>query len=1763
MPKGFRIPGIGLIRARIGALLLCAVALAGPLEANLTQSLQNFSISGPNGYLIDADGNNFLFYYNRDAIRAAVEMEYSRSGGSPYHYEYRFDFQLLNSDGVAQTLKSGGTTLSVWEDVDMTVGDTTIQRTTTGNLRPAAQLDPYDEYRVSVQVFRRVAPNGVITNTFISSETAPEQFIHFNQLTSPDAPYNVISEVESVFWNRTYRVQTEPARDHFRVTAFVRLHRYDDFTEAVSSDEITTRLSVTLRDDQGNSVPLEQSVFEFTNDLATYSQGNAQIFIPNAPATVLSQRVMEIVPSVQLESRARTYKIEVTVGHYESAGANLPLAGNNLDTANTRLLDFNGTIAFHGAEGTFTSTTTPGPSEDGLGADYIQTTLRINNNSGSFKGMIFGNGDPLPVELRDDGVATLSGGFIALNGTGIPEQPGKIAFTISTLVATPTDLTGTVNMQLPSGFGVGVDANTRIHEPNIFFFNVDLGPDLVPTSETLDDTQLRWAAEESKPLIFEIGSLSWDVQQDRIRLSPTGQIVYTRGKAYDTLLGDALVPAGKRFKLGNDAYYWKVAGIDSAEVLIEPHPQNCSAMLTMDLSLGGTLYRGHFPYNALISANKGSQRIIQDMVDPAYGGLEGVTSVDVNYARDCPEGDCGGEVGVETLTFLPDNDFLNFTRDGGLSATGVMNAPTTLNWGWVSAVGDYAQKASEFIDSGFLASGIFMSGSQYNSDSNNQPARMLLTGIDPNQTDVVERPATAAYTAGLGDYPGLNFRVVSNGAQDGEMVLAGQASDPFPLTDRAKYYVRYAGITGIHEAINGQFNPTAVIYGMDFTFTTLGWAYMDSEAVDSRTAGELSVPYPSDFDLAFDKLMISCQGALLGADIAASDANVLKKLAYWNADFLPLSLNFEGKDADFCDPSQRRLVLGVEAYAGGIPQPLSGRFGFQTNGNLITLASGDLDPPFDSRLALPNSFDIAGPENTDYRATPVGDAYLNDYDVLPDGLGWLSIPAFVDVPFFEDLQIHLHTTAVKDDDNPIIYMMGGYPDLGFSTNGKHFFNEAIYDVSNRGFPGDVTLEEYRNGISDMDEKYRPRAQTRWLGVVDFDYPLEWRAASKSFVSFTEAGNNFVVLYAQHQVDYLSSEIVEVSFGAGLSTFPVTNLANLVSDKATDATGVLQQYLETEIVNAGVEGLNEVLDVKQREFFEKVLEPAVDTAVDEIMDAITPNWDEVDKKWLNNDLASVIDTGALDQINGVFAQIDKALTTAKEAAGVIQEVDLRLGQAEDALTAIEEFIEEKEGAPLGNMEEVVLGLANIVSDALDKPEFAQKIDEILRKAEPRIVEVREAIVEVRDFISGVREKLAQGGAFTNQVIDLVADNTQTIEDSVTEITAAVEDILEDLQPGVDSLAAYDEALREKIKQRIMDYITELPIIAQYNRLLKQYLYDASSLLTQAIDEVFDQINLTLEEIISDVVGGLEEKFEEMLGDVATVMATADIKGYAKVRNDSLTELRLDLKASINIPDEMKAHVFLLIKELNSDNTPTECLPDAGKATEVTMGAKDVAVEWLFPGVSLNIAAKFVMAGGEGFPLLGMGGGIDLVGEISFADSIVIHQLGASVMFGKFENYISAGVQLEVQGFQGGGGIFFGRACSLDPFFWDPIVGEVIGEPPFTGFYGYGEFWIPINQLIGIPSTCLFNLSAGVGAGAGVFAEGPTVFGKMFLGVSGDLLCIVSITGEISLVGVAKPSGLSLAGEGRFQAEIGFCPICLKFDKTARLVKEGKKWSRSVD
>ena len=112
--------------------------------------------------------------------------------------------------------------------------------------------------------------------------------------------------------------------------------------------------------------------------------------------------------------------------------------------------------------------------------------------------------------------------------------------------------------------------------------------------------------------------------------------------------------------------------------------------------------------------------------------------------------------------------------------------------------------------------------------------------------------------------------------------------------------------------------------------------------------------------------------------------------------------------------------------------------------------------------------------------------------------------------------------------------------------------------------------------------------------------------------------------------------------------------------------------------------------------------------------------------------------------------------------------------------------------------------------------------------------------------------------------------------------------------------------------------------------------------------------------------------------------------------------------------------------------------------------------------------------------------------------------------------------------------------------------MLGNPPFTGAYLYGEARLPVNELIGIPSSCMLHIGIGAGNGVFYFAEGPTFGGKLVGEVSGEALCLVSISGRMSLVG--SKQGLDLtgpmrfAGKGTLKGKAGACPFCVRFKKS---------------
>ena len=189
---------------------------------------------------------------------------------------------------------------------------------------------------------------------------------------------------------------------------------------------------------------------------------------------------------------------------------------------------------------------------------------------------------------------------------------------------------------------------------------------------------------------------------------------------------------------------------------------------------------------------------------------------------------------------------------------------------------------------------------------------------------------------------------------------------------------------------------------------------------------------------------------------------------------------------------------------------------------------------------------------------------------------------------------------------------------------------------------------------------------------------------------------------------------------------------------------------------------------------------------------------------------------------------------------------------------------------------------------------------------------------------------------------------------------------------------------------------------------------------------------------------------------------------------------------------------------------------------------------------------------GFSPLGMAGAFELTGPLTFA-TFQITELGATMAFGAQENYLGAKARVKFNSYELAGGVFFGRTCTFDPLIRvDKDVVDVLPAPVLTGAYVFGEGWFPINEALGIPSSCFFNVRVGIGAGAFFFLAGdkevPTFGGKMLLGVSGEVLCLISVKGDVVLVGLKSGDDLVFKGRGDLSAQIGYCPFCLNFSKS---------------
>jgi hypothetical protein len=1615
---------------------------------------------------------------------------------------------------------------------------------------------------------------------------------------SGDAAFNVIASVNSVAFTRSYAVNTDPDKQTFLADVQLTFQRYDNFAGShMPPDSVPFTLGFVLRSvNSGTAIPLEAT--NANSALSIFKYDPPPPDDPTVPRVINTSRTLVLQPqeAVQLDSVNDTYRLEVTVAHTENLTGPVIVTGNTASTPAERLLHFNGTLFFGPVETTFTSIDNDPFTASVVAGSHVNTQLGVDNASGELvnhPGYTYGNGADLLVRLRANGNAELSAGSTPLN---VPADNAEKLANVKVERVAPATLStlgvrSSIQVTLPAGFGYRFDTNGHFLNSKLTFNNVLLDVSLHPSGVlTYSPVGGLFAVEETKPLWIEASAMSWDVSAGQFALTTpgVGGAHYVRHDEYAALAAaPPLDNSDGPLKRSNDRYFESVAGISAAvEVRADA---NCAAQASFSATFGSGDFRAHFPYDARIQwgAAGGSLFVTNDNVVTNDGRLLAVNPVAVPYARDC-EADCGMGAGTDSPSVVPAGGELRFTRDGGLAGGGPLSANKRLQWGYIESLADYAHEAFTFSAGDFHMPGVFLRGDQVGLAMEQRAAAVLFTGVAVTNLGYLERPDKPGtlnqqrYELGFADYAGINFRVLTDSAKQAESILAGEPTGTYQLKGISKYYVRHGGVSGIHDSVPGTFPAMMTLYGYAFQFSNFGLNFLDSEMHDpSLIDGSLEVPFPSDFVQGFESLRINCLGGLEDAKVA--NPGDVKPLSYWNGSFASLAMEFRRDPPSICNVSNAYLVLGVETAVAHVSETLSGRLGFLPDGNLISRAVG-LEG-IDSRLKLPNVIRFKGPADERYTLTPVADVYFNHHPkAAGEPAGWVNIAGLVDVPFFEDMKVHLHTSASTNNPDALIYLMGGWPSEGFTDNDADtFFDDPAFDDANvgfpasgSGFPNPVSVADYRNNPGD---RYHPRAQRTWLGVIPFDYPLDWSPTLRTFRSTQPKENNLLVLQVENELKYLSAEHAEITFGAQYDGLPVANLVSLAFNAIDQATGV-STALENAIggvardqIETGLERMDRILADDQRELFGNVFTNALDPVIDDLYDAMQDSYDLDPGDFEATQAALLIEgyfrgTGAQQPANNHAAYKFENLVKGDGSdtpAAVLNEIDDYLQRIETAITKITEIVEE--GGDSQRMIAAVLieELVGQFAAEVLGPTIDQYLNELLVNADPTLDQITIVLNELKTVLMTLRGALNDPAGMGTELADRFASaaGLSDISELTTTASSAVTGFFADIDYDLDSpFEDYSPAeIKGMLRRELEDAYFGTALAAGAQSILKQRAYDTDAAIREATDTVFQQINDILRDLLSQTLANLDTSFGKALGDLASKLGAASINGYAHINGDSLKELRLDLKAKFDIGGEMQFNAFFRIRELDSSETPG-CDYGGDTVTEVTLGATDIKCDWISPDLLINVSTKFTFDsfddGFQGFPLRGLAGAFEIQGGINF-QAFELTYLGAAVAFGQEENYISAAVGLRFNKVEAFGGIYFGRTCTLDPIqLWDPVVADVLGTPPFTGIYAYGEAWIPINEAIGIPSTCLFNIQAGVGTGFGMFLEGPTFVAKMKAGVSGEVLCLISIRGEIVMVGVISGGDIALKGQGTFSAEIGPCPICISLSKTIGMTFKNNKW-----
>ncbi|TVR51105.1 MAG: hypothetical protein EA425_07925 [Puniceicoccaceae bacterium] len=813
--------------------------------------------------------------------------------------------------------------------------------------------------------------------------------------------------------------------------------------------------------------------------------------------------------------------------------------------------------------------------------------------------------------------------------------------------------------------------------------------------------------------------------------------------------------------------------------------------------------------------------------------------------------------------------------------------------------------------------------------------------------------------------------------------------------------------------------------------------------------------------------------------------------------------------------------------------------------------------------------------------------------------GFLNFAGHVRVSFFEQLPVHFQTFAAAPESvlwgTAPVFLANGSWQIGGNPSG--FFDNNDHDSWNRGYPYPQSAGGTGQSINTYrtSQQYQPRARQTWLGgAIDFNYPVAWDTNTRTFRSAQAEKNDFVVLNIEHDIRYLSAERAEIRFGAQFDTLPQLNLANLVINGLTDSTGMAQVVADAitpgvqQLIHQSTATMTKLLSDNLNSYFEELLGSALNQAINQLYNQLDQSWSG--GNWTTNPdvvLAQTfgypngtLRTQVLNRLGVLPAQLDQ-LDHLHDRIG-----DIRAGiQGLIGPNGVIQLLEP--GNPQNNAIQINVvrnlaralikelagefgaNLAAAVGAGIDQ-ELNQLMAPLLSEVEPGLRDIAGAFRNVDKVLGEIQDAIGTGGELRAELQQLFQDAFVGAGSELAQVADsarfALSVYLDQFGPGNNFKAVSADQVRNRIRKEFMDRFYGTAYKAKVQTAIKHRIFDVNILMHSLTDSVFGSVNTIVREVLAAAIAAIDDKVRGAVGDrLNASFAAAKVQGYAVFQDNALRKVRIDGEFRLMIPTDTRIEAFLEINQYQSDDQSPSCVPEGGLATEVTLGANNVPIDFITPGVRVNVATKLTfLSTNEAWKLfpVGMAGSFKMAeGEIGF-EGFKITNLAAGLAFGATENYITAMLGMKFGNNYGAlGGVFFGRTCTLDPIkLWDPLVADVLGSVPLTGMYVYGQGSVPLLPLLGLPDTCFFSVTVHFGAGFFLFLEGPTLGSKIMFGVTGTVLCVASVTGKVELVGLIKGSPdilssssnleLKLTGKGTVTGKFGICPLCVKKSKSVR-------------